>query len=202
MWRPGERVPAALTIALLAVGVMLVGILAVRGLGSGGKSAAAATRPKRGPRASRSQQRAARTLTAFVYGRGSFWAGGNVKACTPNWRPPAGITAQLHCRAFGQPIVYTQFASGARANAYFDQLASRGHPGSGDWGPCDGWLPRSHWSRAIFLRRERESGTVAFRQDTLHASVIWIWPDRRAVAAAQGDIFHRRALCDARNLNA
>ena len=83
-----------------------------------------------------------------------------------------------------------------------DVIASQGHPGSGDWGPCGGWLPRSHWSRAIFHRRQRESGTVAFRQDTLHAFVIWIWPDRRAVAAVEGDIFHLRALCDAWNLNA
>lgn len=198
MWRPEERLPAALTLAILVVGVVFVAVLAIRGLG-GGKSSAATSR--HGPRPTPAQQHAVGVLSTFVHRRGSFLAGGDVEACSPNWRPPARVTAQLRCQSFGQQVVFTQFASRAQASAYFNRLASQGRPGSGKWGACNGWLPRSHWTRTI-LRNQRESGTVAFRQTKVQASVIWIWPDRHAVARALGDIFHLGRLCNAWNLNA
>jgi hypothetical protein len=195
MWRRDQLAPAAIAVALLALAIAVVTLI---GLGSTGSSDPSTTTS--GPKPSKHQQHAAGVLGAFVYARGTWYEGGNVKACQPNWHPPANVIAQLHCTSFGQPSVYSRFKTGAQASAYFRQLASHGHPASGYWGMCKRHIPSANWTRTIL--GNKESGQVAFRQSGGMASVVWIWPNMQTVAEATGRLPQRAAICKAWSLNA
>lgn len=163
----------------------------------GSHSSAATTS---GPQPTKAQQHAVGALSAFVYERGSWWEGGNVKACHANWQPQRDAVALLNCRAFGRPTIYTRFRTTAQATRYFNQLASQGRPATGDWGRCARWLPRSPWTRRVFGRRE--NGEVAFRQVGANATVVWSWPNMQTIAEVRGSVDSRAALCSAWLLNA
>lgn len=196
MWRRDQLAPAAIAVTLLALAVALVAVLALRSLG--GKSDPAMA--KSGPKPSKAQQHAAGVLSSFVYQRGTWYEGGNVKGCQPNWEPARNVVAQLQCKAFGQPITYARFKTRAQASASFRQLASRGHAGSGYWGACHKQVPSANWTRTIL--GTKESGQVAFRQSGGNASVVWIWPNMQTVAQATGRLSQRAAICRAWDLNA
>jgi hypothetical protein len=197
MWRPEQRAPAAIAVVLIALAVALVVVIGLKSLGNNSTAATSTA----GPKPSRAQQHAAGVLSAFVYERGTWYEGGNVKACQPNWRPVANVVAQLKCTAFGQPSVYTRFKSASQADAYFKHLASQGHPASGSWGACQRHIPSANWSRTI-LGDNKESGQVAFRQSGGNASVVWIWPNMHTVAQTTGRLSQRPAICRAWDLNA
>jgi hypothetical protein len=197
MWSRDRIAPAAVAVAVLAAAIALIAVLVLRSPNGHSQTATNAS----GPKPSKAQQHAAGVLSAFVYERGTWYAGGNVKACQPNWHPAPQVIAQLHCTAFGQPSVYTRFRTGSQASAYFKKLASQGQPGSGDWGSCRRHIPSTRWTRTI-LGSEKESGQVAFRQSRDRVSVVWIWPDMQTVAEATGRLSQRIGLCRAWNLNA
>jgi hypothetical protein len=194
--RPGTR--GSVAIAIL-IGVVAVGIVAALSVHALGGNSDAAT-PKASLQPSKSLQHEAGVLSSFVYERGSYWGGGNVKACQPNWHPASDERAQLHCVSFGQPTVYTRFNTVAEAVAYFDKLSSNGRPGSGNWGPCIRLLPASAWKRSIL--QVQEHGHVAFRQEDKQAFSVWIWPNMRTVAQVTGSIEDRPQVCRAWDLDA
>ncbi len=196
MLRPGSRGSAALVLLVFVAAVGIAAVLAIRALG--GNSAADTPKPSAQP--TKAQQHAAGVLSAFVYERGTYYAGGNVKACQPNWHPATNVVAQLHCRSFGQPTVYTRFATSSEASAYFETLASRGQPATGDWGACKRWIPSSAWRRTI-LGDQKQAGQVAFRQLAGQAFVVWIWPNMQAVAEASGSSKSKPQLCRAWDLD-
>lgn len=189
MFQYGNRGPALIAIAAFGTAIVLTAILVIRLLAP--QSDAAVTKPRIKP--TRVQQHDAGELSAFVYARGSYWEGGNVKSCTPNWHPPPRVTAQLHCRSFGRAVTYTRLQTGPQARAYFRTLASNGHAGSGSWGGCTSRLPGGPWSRTVFGRKQ--SGEVAFRQSRGRAFVVWSWPATRTVALATAGAGSRPRLC-------
>jgi hypothetical protein len=194
--RPGSRGPAAVVLLVFVIGVGIAAVLAIRAL----VGSSPADTPKPSAQPTRAQQHAAGVLSAFVYERGTYYAGGNVKACQPNWHPVANVVAQLHCRSFGQPTVYTRFARNSQASAYFKTLASRGQPATGDWGACKKWIPSSAWRRTI-LGDQKQAGQVAFRQLVGQAFVVWYWPSMRAVAETSGNSKSKPQLCRAWDLD-
>ena len=196
MLRPGTRGSVALVLLVFVIGLGIAAVLAIRSLA--GNSAADTPKPSAQP--TKAHQHAAGMLSAFVYERGTYYAGGNVKACQPNWHPATNVVAQLRCTSFGQPTVYTRFATNSEASAYFKTLASRGQPATGDWGACKKWIPSSAWRRTI-LGDQKQSGQVAFRQVASSAFVVWIWPNMHAVAEASGNGKSKPRLCRAWDLD-
>ncbi len=189
MWRYGDRGPAFVAMAVFGAAIVVTAILLIRLIDP--HSDAAVTKQRIQP--TRAQRHAASELSAFVYARGSYREGGNVKSCRPNWHPQRHTAAQLHCTSFGQAVTYTRLQTGLQASAYFRTLASNGHAGAGSWGGCTSRLPGGRWSRTVFGRKQ--SGEVAFRQSGGHAFVVWSWPATRTVALATADAGSRPQLC-------